>query len=195
MSATVVAVLVLAVLVVMGVIFVGIYNGLVRLRSQLERAWANIDVILKQRYDEIPQLVQVVEQYVGYENNILKDLANARSRYGSAGSVHEKIEASRGLSLALQGVMAIGEAYPELKSNANFMQLQKRVSELEEAIAHRRETYNEAVANFNARIDQFPDTFAARLLNYQRQESFMASANERSRPSLKMNLPNQNRSA
>ncbi|PIU00944.1 MAG: LemA family protein [Bdellovibrionales bacterium CG10_big_fil_rev_8_21_14_0_10_45_34] len=173
-----------------GGMMVNIYNGLVRLRSQVERAWANIEVVLKQRFDEIPQIVQVVEQYAGYESSVLKDLAQARTRYGSAGSVGQKIKAAQDMSIALSGVMAIGEAYPELKANENFKQLQQRVSALESQIADRRETYNDVIANFNARIEQFPDVFAAKFLNYQRQEMFKATEQERNTiPSLKMNLP------
>lgn len=166
-----------------------IYNGLISLRNQLERAWSNIDVILKQRYDEIPQLIQVIEQFVTYESGLLKELAEARAHYGSAKTVGEKIQASQEMTMALKGVVAIGEAYPELRSNQNFNQLQARISELENAISDRRESYNEAVAVFNTRIDQFPDVFVARFLNYQRQELFQASESERSAPSLKMNLP------
>jgi LemA protein len=173
----------------LSVVALNIYNGLVGLRNQVERAWANIDVILKQRFDEIPQLVQVIEQYTGYEAGILKELADARSNYGSARNVSDKIKSSQDLSVAIQGVMAIGEAYPELKANQNFSDLQKRISSLESTIADRRESYNETVANFNTRIDQFPDVLAANILGYQRQVLFKASEVERSQPSLKMNLP------
>jgi LemA protein len=166
-----------------------IYNGLVSLRNQVERAWSNIDVILKQRFDEIPQLIQVIEQYANYESGILKELAAARAHYGQARNIGDKIKAAQELNVALQGIAAIGEAYPELKANTNFVQLQSRVSQLESTIADRRESYNEAVANFNTRIDQFPDVLAARLLNYHRQELFKASEAERTAPSLKMNLP------
>ncbi len=171
------------------VMAVNIYNGLVGLRNQLERAWSNIDVILKQRFDEIPQLIQVIEQYANYEAGVIKTLVDARAHYGSARNVDSKIEASKEMSLALQGVIAIGENYPDLKANQNFIQLQSRISGLEEQIAHRRESYNEVVANFNTRIDQFPDVFAARILNYQRQTLFEATAAEKVAPSLKMNLP------
>lgn len=186
----------IGILVVVGVVVLGLflmamnaYNGLVSLRAQLERAWSNIDVILKQRFDEIPQLIQVIEQYVGYESGLLKELATARAHYGSARSIGDKIQASKEMSVALQGVVAIGEAYPELKSNQNFVQLQTRISQLESTIADRRESYNETVANFNTRIEQFPDVFAARMLNYRRQEMFQATDAERSAPSLKMNMP------
>lgn len=173
----------------LAVMSMNIYNGLISLRSQLERAWANIDVILKQRYDEIPQLIQVIEQYVNYEGGLLTKLADARKHYGAAQDIPGKIEAAKEMSVALKGVLAIGENYPDLKSNQNFSQLQMRISQLEDQLADRRETYNEAVANFNTRIDQFPDVLAARMLNYNRQIMFQVSDMEKSMPSLKMNLP------
>ncbi len=172
-----------------GLMFLNVYNGLVRLRHQLERAWANIDVILTQRCDEIPQLIQVIEQYASYESDLIKKLAESRQAYGTARSVSEKVHANQEISVALQGVMAIGENYPDLKANQNFTQLQHRVSDLEGMIADRRETYNEAVANFNTRLEQFPDVFVAGFLNYQRQELLRASEKARQAPSLKMNLP------
>jgi LemA protein len=186
----------LPVMVFIGVVLVGllatwfsVYNGLVSLRNQVERAWANIDVILKQRFDEIPQLIQVIEQYANYEAGLLEKIAEARSQYGSAKSVGDKIKSSQDMSIALQGVMAIGEAYPELKANKNFSELQGRISNLESTIADRRETYNEAVTNFNTRIDQFPDTLAANILGYKRQVLFQVAEQERVIPNLKMNLP------
>lgn len=183
--------MIFVIVVMVGIVLMGIniYNGLVSLRRQVERAWSNIDVILKQRFDEIPQITQVLEQLVGYEAGILKTLAESRSKYGQARSNQEKMQASNEMSLAFQGVLAIGEAYPELKSNQNFLQLQTRLSQLESTIADRREVYNEAVTNFNTRIDQFPDVFAARLLNYQHQALFQITEAERAVPSLKMNLP------
>lgn len=172
-----------------GALFASMYNRLVALRHQLERAWANIDVLLKQRFDELPQLMRVIEQYAGYEAGILKELAAARSLYGSAASVDDKIRAATDCSLAFRGLAALGEAYPELKANQSFLQLQTRVSELENAIADRRESYNECVANFNARIEQFPDLFAASLLGYQRQNLYQVAEAEKQQPNLTMNLP------
>ncbi|MBC7385212.1 MAG: LemA family protein [Cryobacterium sp.] len=177
--------LVLIVVLFMGV---GIYNSLVSLKNQVDRAWSNIDVILKQRFDEIPQLLQVVEQYTGYEKGVIRQVTEARSRYGSANTTNEKVAAAGDLSLALRGVIAIGEAYPELKANASFGQLQTRVSGLESAIADRRETFNEAVTNLNTRIEQFPDLFFARLLGYTKAALLQATPAERSVPNLKMNL-------
>jgi LemA protein len=175
--------------IVVVVLAITIYNGLVSLKNQVERAWSNIDVILKQRFDEIPQLIQVVEQYAGHESNMIKKVTDARTHYGQAKSVGEKIQAAGEMGRALQGLIAIGEAYPELKSNNNFVQLQSRVSDLEGTIADRRESYNEAVTNFNTRIEQLPDIFFARMLGYTRREMFAVPAEEKVKPSLKMNLP------
>lgn len=185
-------VLILVVLVVLvgaAAIFVGMYNRLVTLRNQLERAWANIDVVLKQRFDELPQLMKVIEQYAGYEAGILRDLAAARSHYGNAQNVDDKIRAATECTTAFLGLAALAEAYPELRSNQNFLQLQTRVSELENVIADRRESYNECVANFNARIEQFPDMLAAGFLGYQRQNLYQVADAEKRQPDLTMSLP------
>lgn len=188
-------IVVLVVLAGFGLLFVSLYNRLIDLRNQVERAWSNIDVILKQRFDELPQLMKVVEQYAGYESELLKDLAAARAHYGAARSVDDKMSAASELSTAFRGMIALAEAYPELRSNQNFLQLQARVSDLENAIADRRESYNECVATFNARVEQFPDVFAASLLGYQRQSLFQVAAAEKERPDLTMNMPKFGRDA
>jgi LemA protein len=179
------------VVVGMAVIFLGIniYNGLVRLRNQLERSWANIDVILKQRSDEIPRLVEIIEQYAHYEAGLIQKLADARTQYGRSYTVAEKIKSSNEMTQVLGGLLAFSEAYPELKANQNFTDLQNRISQLESTLADRREVYNETVANFNSRLEQFPDIFAARLLNYQRQTMFQVTESERQLPSVQMKLP------
>lgn len=172
-------------LLVMGI---GIYNALIALRNQVDRAWANIDVILKQRFDEIPQLVQVVEQYAQFEKAQIAAVTTARTRYGSAQSMDQKVVAAQEMTLALRGVMAIGEAYPELKANQNFIQLQGRVSQLENDISDRREVFNEAVTNLNTRIQQFPDVIFAGMLGYKSLRLFEVAASDKLVPSLKMNL-------
>ena len=181
--------IILAVIVIAIFVFVSVYNSLVRLKIQIDRSWANIDVILKQRFEEIPQLVQVLEQYVTYENKILTKLIEARKHYSSAQSIKDKIDSSAEASLAFNGLLALGENYPELKSNANFLKLQTRVSDLEDQLSDRREHYNEAVTNFNTRIEQIPDVFIARSLNYQPKEMFQVTEVEKQKPSLKLNLP------
>lgn len=182
---------------VFGVIIVGavavmaisIYNGLVSLRNQIDRSWANIDVILKQRHDEIPNLISVCEQFAGYERATLDRLVKARAHYGTATSMDDKIKASGEVTKALTGIFALGEAYPQLKSSDNFIQLQNRISQLEDSIADRREHFNETVTNYNTRILQFPDLFFANMLGYRAHELFKVESHERVAPSVKMKLP------
>lgn len=185
--AAVFALVALLVIVVL-VMAVGIYNSLVALRNQVDRAWANIDVILKQRFDEIPQLLEVIQQYAGYEKAAITKVTEARQNYGRAQTTGQKVAAAQDFSLALQGVISIGEAYPDLKANQNFIQLQGRVSQLESDISDRREVFNESVTNLNTRIEQFPDAIFAGMLGYRRMELFQVTEKERARPSLQMNL-------
>lgn len=170
------------------VMCVTIYNNLIGLSKQVDRAWANIDVILKQRNDEITSLIQVVEQFANYEKKVIDQLSNARTRYGSAHSVEEKIQASQEMSVALKGVFAIGENYPDLKSSDSFKQLQSRVSGLEETLADRREGYNESVTNYNTRILHVPDVFFSGILGYREKPLFRVTEAEKEKPSLRMNL-------
>ncbi|MBS1971005.1 MAG: LemA family protein [Bdellovibrionales bacterium] len=177
-------------IVVLVILFMGVsvYNGLVSQKNQMDRAWANIEVILKQRFDEIPQLIEVIEQYASYEQNTLKKVIEARNHYSAANSIDSKIAASNEMSMALKGIVALGEAYPDLKANQSFVQLQSRVSELEGLIADRREFFNETVTNFNTRIAQIPDMFFANMLGYTEKPMYHPPASETTRPSLKMNI-------
>lgn len=185
---TIVAVLLLtgvAALVILSM-FVGIYNGLVQLKKQVERSWSNIDIILKQRHDEIPQLIQIIQQFTQYEKSIIEKVITARTHYQNANNNEEKIKASNEITHAIQGVFAIGEAYPELKSNNQFTQLQTRLSSLEELLADRREFFNNMVTNYNTRIEQIPDMFFARVLGYQPLMLFKVEAEDKKMPSLEI---------
>jgi LemA protein len=190
MALSTVATVVLALIGLGGLFyFVSVYNALVSLKNQIERAFANIDVVLKQRFDEIPQLIEVAQQYAEFEAGLIQKLADARTRYGAARSEGEKFAASNQMSSALQGFFAIAENYPALKTNENFVHLQQRVSHLEGTLADRREVYNDTVTLFNTRIEQLPDVFVARLLGYQARYLFKIAESERVRPPLKVNLP------
>ena len=141
--------------------FVTIYNSLVRLRNDIDKAWANIDVLLKQRHDELPKLIETCRGYMQYEQKTLQLVVEARNAYQKAGSVPEKAQADNLLSGALKTLFAVAENYPDLKANSNFQQLQQRITSLENQIADRREFYNDSVNTFNIRIQQVPDTFVA----------------------------------
>ncbi len=165
-------------------LIIGSYNALIAARENIEKAWANIDVILKQRYDEVPQLVKICEQYVTSEKAVIDRAMSARERMVQGKSIKDKAVASNELTEGLKGLMAIGEAYPELKSNTNFMQIQTRLSSLEEALADRREFYNDSVNIYNVRIQSIPDVFLANFLGYKRKQMFEIKESERGLPNL-----------
>ena len=179
------------VFVVAGIIGYGvtIYNGLVRLKNNIGKAWANIDVLLKQRHDEIPKLVKVCEGHMQYERQTLEKIVQARSMYMHATTVGQKAEANNMLTNALGHLFAVAENYPDLKANQGFIQLQNRVTSLEENIADRREFYNESVNAFNIRIQQLPDVIIARMLAYTPQEMFQVAELDRQDVDIAFNFP------
>ena len=145
---------------------VAVYNGLVRVRAAVKLAWSDIDVLLVQRHDELPKLVEVCKQYMQYEGGTLERVMRARSGVEAArssGSLSSLGPAERELRTGLTGLYAVAEKYPELKASEPFRHLQQRISGLETAIADRREVYNDAVNTNNVRIDTFPDVLVARL--------------------------------
>ncbi len=152
-----------------------IYNGLVRLRNDVDKAWANIDVLLKQRHDELPNLVATCKGYMQYEQQTLEGITRARAAFMQASTVGEKAQADLLTTGALKSLFAVAENYPDLKANNNFLMLQKRISELEDMIADRREFFNDDVNTYNVRIQQFPDVLIARLMSLQHKEMFKVS--------------------
>src|SRR5579859_2275872 len=144
---------------------VSIYNSLVRLKTDIDKAWANIDVLLKQRHDELTKLLDTTKGYMEFERDTLTKITQARSQYQQAVTVDQKVQADQSMTSALRGFFAIAENYPELQANTNFQMLEKRISELESQIADRREFYNDCVNTFNIRIQQVPDTFVAGLMH------------------------------
>ena len=173
----IIPVLVVAVAIMSYVVVV--YNELVRLRNENDRAWANIDVLLKQRHDEIPNLVEAVKGYMHHERETLVAVTEARTAVGNAGSISEKARADIVLSVALRGLFGVAENYPQLKANENFLKLQGRISDLEERIADRREYFNNDVNTYNTRLVQFPEVFLARLLHLGPREMFAVSDEDR----------------
>ena len=156
-----------------------LFNGLVRLRNENDRAWANIDVLLKQRHDEIPNLVETVKGYMQHEEQTLLAVTQARAASGNAGSIGQKAVADLQMASALRGLFAVAENYPQLKANTNFLKLQNRISELEERIADRREFFNDDVNTYNTRIGQIPDVFVASFMNLKPREMFKVSDEDR----------------
>ncbi|MEK7835655.1 MAG: LemA family protein [Pseudomonadota bacterium] len=166
----IVSIVVLAVIVVAIGYLIMLYNGLVQVKHNVSKAWANIDVLLKQRHDELPKLVETCKQYMKFEQETLQKVMEARSQVFTAResqNVRALGPAESGLRASLGNLFAVAEAYPDLKTNQTFLQLQSRISGLENAIADRREFYNESVNINNVRIEQFPDTLIAGMFNFK----------------------------
>jgi|SRR5579859_1180631 len=169
------------VFVVAGVlIYLGtLYNGLVALRNDIDKAWANIDVLLKQRHDELPRLADVCKGYMQYERETLQQLTQARASYAAAVTVNQKAQIGSSLSASVQRLFATAENYPELKANSTFHELQERISGLESQIADRREFYNDAINLFNTRIRQMPDALMASIAGFKTRQMFQVTAAEK----------------
>ena len=163
-------IVVLAVLAIVVVYAIGIYNGLVKLREGVKQAWSNIDVLLVQRHDELPKLVETCKRYMQYEQETLERVMQARSAVFKAqgsGDVAALGVAEDQLRQGLGRLFAVAENYPDLKADNGFRHLQTRISQLEEAIADRRELYNESVNLNNIRIQTFPDLLVARMFEFK----------------------------
>ena len=146
------------------------YNNLVRLKHDVEKTWSNIDVLLKQRHDELPKLVETVKQYMKHEQETLEKVMRARSAVAEArqsGNVAALGPAEQQLRVGLGSLFAVAEAYPDLKADSSFQQLQGRITQLENGIADRRELYNATVNNLNVRIEQFPDVLIANSFGFR----------------------------
>jgi LemA protein len=160
----------LAVLIVVVIYAITIYNRLVTLKHNVKRAWGNIDVLLKQRHDELPKLVETCKRYMEFEQETLTRVIEARSRVAQAresGDIPGLGQAEGILRMGLGQLFALAENYPDLKADQTFAHLQSRITGLENSIADRREFYNESVNVYNIGIEQFPDVIVARVFNYQ----------------------------
>jgi LemA protein len=188
MGIVVLIVLVLSALVVIGYL-VGVFNQLVAVRVNVDKSWSNIEVLEKQRYDEIPRLVKVCEGYMQYEKDTLEKVISARTRYLSAQGPAAKAEAGAEMAQALKSLFAVVESYPELKANQNFLQLQQRITSLENQIADRREFYNDSVTILNTRIEQVPYLFFAQAARCKAREMYKVAEAERVAPEIKFAMP------
>lgn len=151
---------------------INFYNRIVRLKNNIERSWANIDVLLKQRSDEIPNLVNTVKGYAKHEKSLLTELTQKREQMLQQDTVTDKAKADIEIKETLKTLFARAENYPDLKANENFLKLQERISELETIIADRREFFNDSVTTYNIRIQQFPNNILANMFKYKKKEVF-----------------------
>jgi LemA protein len=176
----------IAILVVIGMIVAGMYNGLVQLKVRADNSWSDIDIQLKRRHDLIPNLVETVKGYATHEKSTFEDVAKYRSAAMAATSAPDRAEAEGQLTQALRGLLAVAEAYPELKANTQFQALQQSLSELEDSLQNARRYYNAVVRDLNTKIQSFPSNLIAGMFNFQQRQFFeISDATERSVPSVK----------
>ena len=164
--------IVLGVLVVLAFWIFTVYNGLVAMRQRVDQAFADIDVQLKQRHDLIPNLVETVKGYAGHERGTLEDVVKARNAALTAQGPAQVAAAEGQLTSALRGLLALSEAYPDLKANTNFQQLQTELSDIENKLAAARRFFNNAVQEYNTGIEQLPAALFAASLGFSRKEFF-----------------------
>jgi LemA protein len=165
-----IVILIILVLIVFWVI--GIYNRIVRLRNRRQNAFADIDVQLRQRHDLVPQLVETVKGYATHERELLTKITQARAAAMSASTIDEKIRTETQLSSALQGLKVAVEAYPDLKANQNFLQLQQELSDIENKLAAVRRFFNAATTEYNTGIETFPANMIANSYGFKRETMF-----------------------
>ncbi len=172
----------LILLIVLAVILlwaIAIYNGLIKLKNRVDEAWSDIDVQLKRRYDLIPNLVNTVKGYAAHEKEAFEKVTEARARAMSAGTTEDKAQAENMLSNTLKSLFAIAEAYPDLKANQNFLELQRELTDTEDKIQASRRFYNGNVRDFNTKIEIFPNNLFAGILNFTKRQFFEAQGAEK----------------
>ena len=186
MNSGIIIAVVVSVLIVLWAI--SAYNGLVTLRNRVKNGWAQIDVQLKQRADLIPNLVETVKGYASHESEVFTQVTQARAgvvQAAQSGDVAQRIQAENQLSRALVNLQATAEAYPELKANENFMDLQSQLKSLEEKIAYARQFYNDVVQKYNTRIEVVPTNIIAGLFHFEQATYFQVDEADRQTPQVK----------
>lgn len=182
-----IAVLFLIIIILSASFFI-IYNNFVRLRNNISKSLANIDVLLKQRSNEIPNLVKVVQGYMKHEKDVLESLTKARSFLLKSNTLSQKAAADNAITEIVKSIFAIAENYPDLKAGENFLKLQRRITGLENELADRREFYNDSVTIYNIRIQSIPDLVVARMVHLKQIDLF--KANEEDKKYVNVNLLN-----
>ena len=175
-------VVVVALVIVLVIALVVMYNNFVQLRNRVDNAWAQVDVQLQRRLDLIPNLVETVKGYATHENATLTEVTQARSAVANAGSPLARMQADSMFTNALKSLFAVAEAYPDLKANTNFQQLQTELSATEDKISYMRQSYNDVVMRYNNAIQTFPGVLVAGLFHFDKRESFDANASAEEAP-------------
>ncbi|MCF7872491.1 LemA family protein [Candidatus Woesearchaeota archaeon] len=174
--------IILAIVAIVVILIIAIYNALVRLKNQVKNSWSQIDVQLKRRNDLIPNLIETVKGYAKHEKGTFEKVTQARSAVMTAGTIEKKAEASNMLSDTLKSLFAVAENYPDLKANQNFLQLQEELSGTENKIAYSRQHYNDMVMRFNTKIELFPNNVFAGMLNFKEEQFFKTPEEEKKVP-------------
>ena len=170
--------IIIAILVVLIIAIISIYNGLVTSRMKVKNAWSQIDVQLQRRFDLIPNLVETVKGYMQHEKDTLEKVTQLRNAWANASTVAEKAELDNQLSGTLKTIMAVSENYPDLKANQNFSELQEELRNTENKISYSRQFYNDSVTMYNTKLEVFPSNIVASIFSFKPEELFKAESEE-----------------
>lgn len=170
--------IILAVVIVIALFVISVYNNLVKARQKVKNAWSQIDVQLQRRFDLIPNLVECVKGYMSHEADVLEKVTSLRSSWANAKTVDEKSNLDNQLTGALKTIMAVSENYPDLKANQNFTSLQSSLSETENKISFARQFYNDTVTMYNTRLEVFPDNIVASMFGFKPEPLFNVDSPE-----------------
>ena len=181
--------IILIIVVLILVFLINIYNNLVSLRQKVKNAWSQIEIQLQRRFDLIPNLVETVKGYMGHESNILTKVAELRTAWANAKTVAEKSNLDTQLSDTLKTIMAVSEAYPDLKANQNFISLKQELANTENKISYSRQFYNDIVTTYNTKIQVFPSNIVAGMFNFT-QETLFEVDNPEARKNVKVDFNN-----
>lgn len=179
--------IIIAIIVVLVMAVIGIYNGLVKSRIKVDNAWSQIDVQLQRRFDLIPNFVETVKGYMSHEKETFEKIAALRTSWANTTSVSEKADLDNQLSTALKTIMAVSENYPELKANQNFSELSEELRNTENKISFSRQFYNDAVTMYNTKLQVFPSNIIAGMFNFTARDLFKAESDE-ARKNVKVNF-------
>ena len=168
----------IAIIVLLIIWIIGIYNGLVSSRQKVDNAWSQIDVTLQRRFDLIPNFVETVKGYMNHESETFEKITALRTSWANSSSVEEKANLNNELSGALKTIMAVSENYPELKANTNFSELSEELRNTENKISFSRQFYNDSVTRYNTKLELFPSNLVAGMFNFQKKELFAAESDE-----------------
>ena len=170
--------IILAIVVILVIIVISMYNSLVSARIKVDNAWSQIDVQLQRRFDLIPNLVETVKGYMDHEESVLTKVTELRTSWANASTVSKKAELDSELSGALKTIMAVSENYPDLKSSKNFTELQEELRSTEDKIAYARQFYNDTVTIYNTKLETIPTNIIASMFNFKQEELFEAASDE-----------------